>query len=103
MSMAADQLQARGDAYRAALELTREALAIPYPATAADVARHDEVLGNRVVQVLLMIGSVLDDHGPDHLGFTNAERVAHAMEYCRRKIAENPAEGYRSSGSHVLR
>jgi hypothetical protein len=101
--MTADQLQARGDAYRAALELTREALAIPYAATDGDDRIRSEVLQARALQALLMIGSILDDHGPDQLGFTNAERAAHAMEYCRRKLAENPADCYRTSGMHLHR
>lgn len=93
----------RAGIYRQALELTREALAIPHPATLGDVEVHQQILGERIMHVLLMIGSVLDDRGPSQLGFTNAERATHAMEYCRGKLAENPPEGYRSLGQHVLR
>lgn len=77
---------------RGALELTRAALAIPYPATVGDAEVHSKILDARVTHALLMIGSVLDNRDPRW-----------AMEYCRERLAENPAEGYRSSGMHVLR
>jgi hypothetical protein len=72
---------------REALEAVREALGIPHAATAGDDEKRAEILQARVMHALLMIGAVLDEERGD---------AAWSVAYCRERLAEHPATGYRT-------
>jgi hypothetical protein len=73
--------------YRAALEAVREALGIPYAATIGEDAKRAEILKDRVMHALVMVEAVLGDgHAP----------LAWYVAYLRERLAEHPAEGYRT-------
>lgn len=70
-----------------ALQATREAIDIPYPATVGDGRKRDEILGERVMHAVLILRAVLAGD-LDHVPYDTA--------YLRERLAEHPAEGYRT-------
>lgn len=74
------------DAYRAALELVREALDPPHAKTVGDDDQRRQIIHERLIHVLLMIGNVLERD--------NAAARHWALDYCRERLAEHPAVGY---------
>jgi hypothetical protein len=71
---------------RNALAAVREAISIPHPATAGDCARHDEILNMRVMHATVFLESI-DGRAWD---------LARSIAYFRARLAECPAEGYRT-------
>lgn len=78
------------DAYRAALEVVREGLAIPYAATVGDDEKRAAILHERLMHVLLMVGQILNP--------TSALGAEWELDYCREQLAKHPATGYRVFG-----
>lgn len=71
-----------------ALRAVREALDIPHPATVGDGETHDRILQERVRHAVVMLRSVLEpDRHPD---------VPWSTAYLRDRLAEHPAEGYKT-------
>src|ERR1039458_2597656 len=73
---------------RDALEAIRETLDIPYAATVGDDEIRAKILDQRLGHVVAMLGDILgDDPAPD---------VPWAVAYLRARLAEPPAEGYKT-------
>ncbi|MGH3263111.1 MAG: hypothetical protein ACRDNS_14060 [Trebonia sp.] len=71
-----------------ALRAVREALDIPRPATVGDGEAHDRILEERVMHAVVMLRSILElDRHPD---------VPWSTAYLRDRLAEHPAEGYKT-------
>lgn len=72
---------------RQALQTVRDALDIPYPATAGDDKIRHAILEHRIRYAVLYLGRLLDGPalGPDW-----------ELEYLRERLAEHPAAGYRT-------
>jgi hypothetical protein len=73
--------------FREALAAVLEALDIPSPATVGDEETHDRILLERVTHAVIFLRGLLGGRG---LG-TEWE-----IRYLREKLAEHPAEGYRT-------
>lgn len=71
-----------------ALAAVREALDIPHPATVGDGETYDRILSERVMHAVVMLRSVLREDGPSD--------VPWSVAYLREKLAEHPAEGYKT-------
>lgn len=71
-----------------ALQAVREAIDIPHAATAGDQETRDAILINRVMHAVVMLGSILNGKS-----YTD---VAWSTAYLRERLAEHPAEGYKT-------
>ena len=73
-----------------ALAAVREAIDIPYAATVGDDETRTAILLRRVMQLSVFLGSIMRDQPqPDWL-------MPHSIAYLRERLAEHPAEGYRT-------
>lgn len=75
------------DLARALLDVVLDAIDIPYGATAGDEEIRDEILGHRLMQLVVSLRTLRDDPGRD---------AAWTLGYLREKLAEHPATGYRT-------
>jgi hypothetical protein len=73
--------------YRLVLEVVREAIGIPHPATAGAAEKHAEVLSVRAIAAVVLLQAVLDGEAGD---------VARSAAWCREELARHPAAGYRT-------
>jgi hypothetical protein len=76
--------------YRAALGAVLEALDIPYAATVGDEETRAAMLLERVMHTVIFLRGVLD---PDRRGY---RCVADDVAYLLDRLAEHPAEGYKT-------
>lgn len=77
-----------------ALRAVREAIDIPHPATIGDGEIHDRILKERLLHAVVMLQNVVrDDGSPD-------DRIPWSVEYLRARLAEHPAEGYKTWAEH---
>jgi hypothetical protein len=74
----------------AALQAVREAIGIPNGATTGDQETRDKILVERAGHAAVMLDSILDDKHP------SPDRAAWSVEYLRARLAEHPAEGYKT-------
>lgn len=75
---------------RDALEAVREALDIPYAATAGDEEIRAKILDERLRHAAVMLGSILDTDPAGH------PDVPWSVAYLRGQLAKHPAEGYKT-------
>jgi hypothetical protein len=75
------------DTARAALEAVYEALNIPHPATVGDAEKRAEILATRVMHATVLLRGITEGTTID---------LARSVEYLRERLAECPAEGYRT-------
>ncbi len=80
----AEQLAA---AYRDALALVHEAIAIPLPMTFGDGEVYDKILAKRTLHARTFLGA---------LGDRDTDEVRWDIAYLRARLSEHPATGYRS-------
>ena len=80
-----------------ALRAIREALDIPHPATVGDGEIHDAILKERVLHTVVMLGNIFPADGRP----CAADVVPWSVEYLRARLAEHPAEGYRTWAEHM--
>ena len=71
-----------------ALTAVLQALDIPHPATVGDVEVHDRILRERVLHTVIFLLDMTDD--------SRGLSREWALDYFRSKLAEHPAEGYRT-------
>ena len=74
---------------REALSAVLEALDIPHPATVGDGEVRDRIVMQRVLHTVIFLRGILADSQP-------AEDAAWSLGYFRDKLAQHPAEGYRT-------
>jgi hypothetical protein len=72
-----------------ALRAVHEALDIPHAATVGDGEVRDKILADRMLDAVVFLSDILTD-GRHPLG------AEWALSYFREKLAEHPAEGYRT-------
>ena len=72
---------------RDVLDVVREAVGIPYSATVGDEKIRTPILMARVLHLAVFLDSVLDRDTP----------LDGAVEHLRARLAEQPAEGYKTS------
>ncbi len=75
---------------RDALEAVWEALSIPYAATVGEEVKRHEILNHRVMHAVVCLEALLGKNG--HITPYPEMSIA----YLREKLAEHPAEGYRT-------
>lgn len=75
------------DEYRQVLEVVREAIDIPHPATAGDGRVHGDILFMRTMHAMTMVRSILDGESTS---------PPWSVRYCREQLAKHPATGYRT-------
>ena len=83
----AERAEQTAGVQRDALAAVLEAIGIPYPATVGDGEVHGKVLAARVMHVRTFLGTVLRDQPAD---------MAWSVAYLRERLAEHPADGYRT-------
>jgi hypothetical protein len=79
----------------AALQAVREAIDIPHPATAGDDEIRARILNERLGHAVVMLQNILgEDDG-------RTVDVPWSVEYLRARLAEHPAEGYKTWAERV--
>jgi hypothetical protein len=73
-----------------ALRAVREAIGIPNGATVGDQETRDKILGERLIHTVVMLQNILDEDDGRTVD------VPWAVEYLRARLAEHPAEGYKT-------
>jgi hypothetical protein len=71
-----------------ALAAVREAIDIPHAATLGDEARRAHVLAARVMRAVICLEALTGKHAD--------REVAGEVAYLRERLAEHPAEGYKT-------
>lgn len=79
---------------RDALLAVREALGIPHAATVGDQEVRDQILTERAGHALVMLNAILDGEHP-------APDIPWSVAYLRARLAEHPAEGYKTWDERV--
>ena len=74
---------------RDALEAVREALAIPHAATVGDEEIRAAIIEQRTGHAVVMLEAILDGTHP-------APDVPWSVAYLRDRLAEHPAQGYKT-------
>jgi hypothetical protein len=80
-----------------ALRAVREAIDIPHPATVGDGETHDRILKERVLHAVVMLQNIVPGDGHR----CAADVIPWSVEYLRARLAEHPAEGYKTWAEHV--
>ncbi|MGA2826527.1 MAG: hypothetical protein ABSF03_10425 [Streptosporangiaceae bacterium] len=72
-----------------ALEAVREAIDIPHAATVGDAETRAKILDERLISTVIMLRNILGKDG-------RAVDVPWSVECLRARLAEHPAEGYKT-------
>ena len=80
-----------------ALRAVREAIDIPHPATVGDGETYDRILKERVLHAVIMLQNIVRDDGRPR----SADVIPWSIEYLRARLAEHPAEGYKTWDERV--
>jgi hypothetical protein len=80
-----------------ALRAVREAIGIPHPATVGDGETYDRILKERLLHATVMLQNIVPDDGRP----CAADVIPWSVEYLRARLAEHPAEGYKTWAEHV--
>ena len=84
---------------RDALALILEALDIPSAACQGDAEIRAKIVDERLIHTLGMLRSWLDDRAS---GKRDDDHFAWSLAYCRERLAEHPATGYRTDYAQVM-
>ena len=80
-----------------ALRAVREAIDIPHPATVGDGETYDRILKERVLHAVIMLQNIVPGDGHP----CAADVIPWSVEYLRARLAEHPAEGYKTWAEYV--
>ena len=80
-----------------ALRAVREAIDIPHPATVGDGETYDRILKERALHVVVMLQNIVPGDGSR----CAADVIPWSVEYLRARLAEHPAEGYKTWAEHA--
>jgi hypothetical protein len=95
-SLSAEPAQGPGDdqqlacEYRDALTTVLEALDIPYAATVGDEEIRAKIMEERVMHTVIFLRGIFDPGGGTY------RRAEDDVAYLRARLAEHPAEGYKT-------